>query len=349
MPPELTALLELLSREKRLLIVVHDNPDPDALAAARALAKLAESRGVDHWRICCEGIVGRAENRAMARELSLKPLPATHVNWKHWPNVALVDAQPGTGNNSLPRRIVPEIIIDHHPLMPGARAKFLDVRPEYGSCTTIITEYLTGAGVSIPPELAAGMCYAISTDTQDLARETCPADTEAYVRLYPLADKKILGRILHPRLRPAYYSTLARAILSAFTYGNIIGSHLGEIDHPDSVSLVADLLLQHERMGWCIVTGIQGDFMYVSLRGLPGRAHAGAMLRRVLGRKGRAGGHGTMAGGKLPLAGLDPEQRDKLQKDLVLKLIRILRRRDDVVLRPLIGPKELSEAFYKFI
>ena len=188
------------------------------------------------------------------------------------------------------------------------------------------------------------MCYAISSETQDLVRPGAEADTRAYVQLYPLADKRMLGRILHPRLMHSYFATLARAVLCAFTYGNIIGCHLGEIPHPDSVSLVADLLLRHERMGWCIVTGVwQGD-LYVSLRAMPDRAHAGVVLARILRKIGRAGGHGTMAAGRVPLKSPEPGERERLEKEIVLRLVRALHRRTEVTLRPLVSPEELGAA-----
>lgn len=350
MPQEITALTDLWRGQSRMLIVVHDNPDPDALGSASGLALLAEATGNVRCRVCCEGYIGRAENRTLARELHLKLTPAAGIDWRKWPVIALVDAQPSSGNNSFPSRMTPQIIIDHHPpLKLSRRARYVDIRPEYGSCASILVEYLTAAGVAIPPNLAAAMCYSISSDTQDLVRDANRADTDAYVRLYPIADKRVLGRILHPRLRHDYYSVMARAILSSFTYANIIGAHLGEVQHPDSVSLVADLLLRHERMAWSFVTGVWKGELCVSLRALHGRGHAGTIMHSILAERGRGGGHGTMAGGKIPLNGMTVEHREQLEKELALKLIRHLRRREEVTLRPLIGPMELNEAFFKFV
>ena len=201
MPPDLKELLNILEGVRRLLIVIHDNPDPDALASACALARLVKVKANIGSRVCCDGVIGRAENRALVRELRLKLMDASRVEWDRWPHVALVDAQPGTGNNAFPPRRTPLIIVDHHPAFKQPRGKHVDIRPDYGSCTTILSEYLKAADVTPAGDLAAAMCYAISSDTQDLAREATPADTQAYVSLYPLADKKALGRILHPRDR----------------------------------------------------------------------------------------------------------------------------------------------------
>jgi nanoRNase/pAp phosphatase (c-di-AMP/oligoRNAs hydrolase) len=218
------------------------------------------------------------------------------------------------------------------------------VRTGYGACTTILAEHLFAASVAPPADLAAAMCYAIAAETQDLIRPDAEADTRAYVRLYPFADKRMLGRILHPRLMHSYFATLARAALRAFTYGNIVGCHLGEIPHPDSVGLVADLLLRHERMVWSIVTGAWQGGLYVSLRAMPGRAHAGEVLARLLRKIGRAGGHGTMAAGRVPLKSAEPGERERLEREIVLQLVRVLRRRTEVTLRPLISLDELDGA-----
>ena len=347
MADKLNALLGMLDRRKRMLIVVHDNPDPDALASACALAHLARRRAGLRSRITCEGIVGRAENHALLRELRLDILPVQRVAWADWPLIGMVDTQPGAGNNSLPRRVLPHIVIDHHPARRTVKAPFVDVRPSYGSTATILTEYLFAADCPPPPALATGICYAISTDTLDLARGSSDADTETFVRLYPLADKRALGRIRHPKLHASYYSELARAVLNAFTYANIIGSHLGPIAHPDSVALTADLLMQHERMGWAVATGVCREDLYVSLRTLPGRHHAGALLRRVLGSKGHAGGHGTMAGGRVSVVGMCRRRIEQTQRQVVSRLIHILKRQDGVTLRPLIGSTELHEALHR--
>ena len=338
------ALRRILSGGGRLLIVTHDHPDTDALTSAFALARLAEVLGGVKYRIVCDGIVGRAENRAIKRELHIKLFSPNGINWRRWPRVALVDAQPGTGNNCLPLRRVPDICIDHHPLRRKTRARYLDVRPHIGACATIMTGYLLDAGVPISDAFAAGLCYAISSETQDLARQADAQDAQTYARLYLQADKKMLGRVLHPGLTHSYYATLSHALLAAFTYGNIIGSHLGEIDNPDSVSLVADLLLRHERNTWSIVTGTWKNELYVSLRTINQSVHAGRILGRILGSSGHAGGHGRMAGGRVSLKGVNGAGRIELQDVIVQRLIKIVRRRTDVALKPLIHPDELKRA-----
>ena len=342
MAADFDALRKILASGKRMLIVTHDHPDPDALASAFALARLCESLAQTKSRTVCNGFVGRAENRSLKRELHLKLSSPNRFNWRKWPLIALVDTQPYTGNNCLPRRRRPDIVIDHHPLRRKTRGRYIDVRPNFGACATIMAEYLLAVEAPISPGLAAGLCYAISSETQDLAREATVHDANAYARLFVNADKKMLGRVLHPSLKHRYYSTLSHALLAAFTYGNIIGSHLGVIDHPDSVSLVADLLLRHERNTWSLVTGIWKDELHISLRTLNRSAHAGRVMRRMLSNRGAGGGHDHLAGGQIPLKGLDAAKQREIQEDVVMRLIKIVRRRAEVSLKPLISPEELE-------
>ena len=345
MAVDIDALKEIISGADRMLIVTHDHPDPDALTSAAVLAKLAESFSDVHYRIVCTGYVGRAENRALKRELHINLSAPHRFNWNKWAVIALVDAQPHTGNNCLPKGQSADIVIDHHPLHKKVRAKYVDVRPELGACATMMTEYLDAAGIEPDPDMAAGLCYAIASETQDLNREACSKDSETYARLYLKANKKVLARILHPQLRHSYYYTLTHALLAAFTYGNIIGSHLDEIDHPDSVSLVADLLLRRRRNTWCIVTGVWKNDLYISLRSEGKRGHAGRILRKMLSGLGSAGGHSQMAGGRVSLKGMDSAKRQKLQDEIVQRLIKQIRRRKKVPLKPLISPDELDRVF----
>jgi hypothetical protein len=93
-PHEVGGLLKVLAGARRLLVVIHDNPDPDALASACALQRLAWEKFGIHSRICCEPIAGRAENRALIRELRLNLLPVSRVDWGRWPLIACSTLNP---------------------------------------------------------------------------------------------------------------------------------------------------------------------------------------------------------------------------------------------------------------
>ena len=95
---------------KHALILTHDNPDPDALASAFALANaLSHLTGID-CEVGYAGIIGRAENRAMLHELALAPIRIQGDALERFDALALVDTQPGFGNNSQPDGRLPNAV-----------------------------------------------------------------------------------------------------------------------------------------------------------------------------------------------------------------------------------------------
>jgi len=54
-----------------------------------------------------------------------------------------------------------------------------------------------------------------------------------------------------------------------------------------------------------------------------------------------------MAAGRVPLKSTEPGERERLEKEIVLHLIRALHHRTEVTLRPLMSPEELGDARYR--
>lgn len=320
-----------------LLIATHDSPDPDSLASAAVLGYILGERTGIRWKIGYGGLIGRAENRAMVKHLKIKVSQLNSLKTDRKQAYALVDTQPGSGNNPLSARIKPLIVIDHHPLRQKTKCPFLDVRPDYGASATILTEYLLGAGLAITAQMATALAYAIISETEDLGREASQADIEAYLRLFPKANQKILARIRHPKLPVYYFASLQKAIANAFIYRNIIGSRLGSIEHPDLVPQVADLLIAHERMGWCICTGRYREEIYISIRTINVKAEAGHLLRRIVNQRGTAGGHGMMAGGRISCRGLSEAECEGVENEIIERFLEKLGHRGDIVFKPLLA------------
>ena len=315
---------------KRLIILTHDNPDPDALASAFALLKLVESFDGIPARIGFGGIVGRAENRTMVRELGLPLTPARDIHFDDSDLVALVDTQPGTGNNSLPTDRTAAVVIDHHPLRADtATARYADVRPGFGTTCTIMTEYLGTAGVPLDGALATALYYGIQSETQDLGREATPKDLEATQTLASVVDRELIARIRHPKLSPAYFRSLHRSLERARTRGSAVISHLGTLDYPDLVAELADFYLRRDGTTWSMCLGRFRSDLLISIRTSQPDAAAGELLRRVVGDDGSAGGHGMIAGARVPLGELSAEDARLKGEELVNRFIKELGMEDE--------------------
>ncbi len=324
------ALSEHLQRRSgkgRWLVLTHDNPDPDSIAAAAALSKLL--RRVFHRRVTVAygGIIGRVENQEMVRVLGIRLSHVRHLNWKHYKHFALVDTQPGTGNNQLPENLIPELVFDHHPLRRRTRkAAFADIRPGYGATATILAEYLAASGVEISKSNATALVYAIRTETQDFGREFTESDKATYNSLHLMADTRALARIRSARLPLSYFRNLHEALESLQSVSTLVVSHLGELEQPDIVPEIADLLLRLDGKTWSLATGVYGERVYLSIRTTNSRADAGRLMRRLLGRRGKGGGHGMMAGGWIPISKSPDGDPAALHKQLAQRLAKMLKK-----------------------
>ena len=124
-----------------------------------------------------------------------------------------MDTQPGAGNNALPAGSEVTIVIDHHTWRePAAAAAYVDVRPEAGATSTILTEYLQEAGLEPEPPLATVLFYGIKTDTRGLSRRT--------------GRSHLRGRPRYPDLHPCRPGrTRARGRIGQFLGERLLSVH----------------------------------------------------------------------------------------------------------------------------
>lgn len=315
-------MLTWVSGRGRILIVVHDNPDPDSLASAMALRHLFAVRLNKEAVIAFSGMIGRSENLAMAKLLQIPLTPFPLIDLKMFQVICLLDSQPQTGNNSLPPDARVDIVIDHHPMREASAAcRWVDIRPDYGTTTTMVYEYLKVQGVSLGTKLATALFYAIKSETQDLGREATRPDRDAYLYLFPLANKTLLNSITRPRLPREYFVSLHSALEHATIYGNVLVAELKEVQFPELVAELADLLLRLEGMDTVLAMGYYSREMILSIRTSNEDLNAGDLIRKLVAGMGTAGGHGMMAGGKVDNVQESDEAIEAVEKVLTDRLL----------------------------
>ena len=327
---ELAKYLTRRSSVGRWLVLTHDNPDPDSIAAAAVLSKLLRRGFKRRVTTAYGGMIGRAENQEMVRVLGIKLSHLKHLNWRNYRHFALVDTQPRTGNNQLPDGIVPDLVFDHHPMRRATQdVPFADIRVDYGATATLLAEYLLANEMEITKRDATALVYAIRAETQDFGREYAAIDKAVYDYLHPLADIRALARIQNPRLPLSYYRILHQGLRRLESVGTLVVSHLGTVEQPDIVPEIADLLLRLQGKTWSLCTGVFADRLYLSIRTTNPRADAGRLMRRLLGRRGKGGGHGMIAGGWIPLNGGGASDLENLQNSLAARLAKYLKKNPD--------------------
>ncbi len=309
----------------KIIIIVHDNPDPDCLASAMALRHLFVMTLNKDAVITFSGMIGRSENITMAKELEIPLTPLNIVNLQDFQVVCMLDTQPSTGNNSLPPGVRVDILIDHHPARDSSKeCRWVDIREEYGVTASIIYQYLLVQNVPISTKLATALFYAIKSETQDLGREANKPDRDAYLRLFPITNKKLLFEITHPKLPLEYFLTLNNTLENTKLYGRVLIANAMTISFPEVVAEMCDLLVRLENVDTALCLGHYNDEVILSIRTTRHDLNAGDIIKRLVAGRGTAGGHGMTAGGKVDNVPFDRNAIDEVELFLTGRLLKEL-------------------------
>jgi nanoRNase/pAp phosphatase (c-di-AMP/oligoRNAs hydrolase) len=312
-------LLSLLEGKERILVLTHDNPDPDSIASSLGIERLVQAQLRGKVDLAYGGIVGRAENNAMFQVLRVDAVPLSLLDLDMYEAFVLVDTQPGFGNNSLSSVKAPLAVIDHHPLRRETRkATFHDVRPTYGATATIVSEYLAVSGVEIDSRLATALFYGIKSETQDLGREATAHETAAYMDLFARADKRIVAQIERAPITREYFTMMEQALRGTQVFGHVAVTTLAKVDNPDMIAEFADLISRLDTVDWALCMGRFNKDLFLSVRTVDATADAGDVMKRLISGIGTGGGHETMAGGRI---------RDAATNGRAERLERTVRRR----------------------
>ncbi|MFC7096624.1 DHH family phosphoesterase [Halobaculum marinum] len=292
----------LRSVDGKLAVVAHDNPDPDAIAAAVALVRIANFAGTAAEAVYY-GDISHQENRALVNllDIGMRRLDPAVDPREEFAAFALVDhSRPGV-NDSLPTDIEPVVVVDHHPPREPIDAGFIDLRDGVGATSTLLAEYMDRLGLTPDRQVATALLYGIRIDTKDFTREVSEADFDAAASLFEYADTSVLDRVETPSLSASVLDVLADAIENREQRGTALATCVGEITDRDALAQAADSLLNMEGVNTTLVYGFRDGVVYASGRTRGADLDLGETLRDALDQIGSAGGHADMAGAQIPL------------------------------------------------
>src|SRR3954468_13618892 len=275
----------------RVLIMLHNDPDPDAMASGLALRNILRRTKATAIIGAFQGVT-RPENLRMVNLLDIHIEAITQESLKDFDRIAMVDVQPHYFGGLIDRV---DLVIDHHPEQQGYTAVFKDIRADYGSTCTILTEHLRAVDVNISERTATAMLYAIKSDTLFFNRSTSRVDLEAFSYLYPLADAAMIRKMEGAELTSQRLDYVTRAHEHGVLSDQVFCAFLGSMPREDFIPYVADFFLQLEDVKWTVIGGIVNDSLVVSVRNLGYTKNAGEFVRRFFSDIGSAGGHRAMA------------------------------------------------------
>jgi len=305
---------QILSNRESVVVLMHPNPDPDAMASATAVAALADQLDTD-VTIQYPGQIRHQENRAFRTVLDLSLENIDHVTDLAAEAVILVDHNSPRGFTGA-EGVLPLAVVDHHP-GEGTGELFADVRTDYGSCSSIVTEYFrdigavpvpadqhaseTGAKYVLPSAAATGLIYGILSDTKNLTVGAAAVDFEAASYLYPGVDQNQLDRIANPEVDAEVLEIKARAIAGRRIKGSFAVCDVGPVSNADAIPQAADEIIRLEGVTAVVIAGEKEGTIHLSGRSRDDRVHMGRVLESVTDSisNASAGGHARMGGGQI--------------------------------------------------
>ncbi|SEH37617.1 nanoRNase/pAp phosphatase, hydrolyzes c-di-AMP and oligoRNAs [Halopenitus malekzadehii] len=304
----------LIADADELTVLMHPNPDPDAMAAAVGVVELAAQVDVDAT-IQYPGQIRHQENRAFRTVLDLELDQIDHVTDLASESVVLVDHNEARGFGGTDG-ILPLAVIDHHP-GDGAGEEFTDVRTDYGATASIVAEYFedndatpvppdrhaseTDGSYTLPTSAATGLLYGILADTNHLTVGASEADFAAASYLYPGVDQDRLDRIANPAVDAEVLEVKARAIAGRQVEGSFAVADVGSVNNVDAIPQAADELIQLEGVTAVVIVGERDGTIHLSGRSRDDRVHMGKAIEEALADvpNGDGGGHARMGGGRI--------------------------------------------------
>ena len=105
-------------------------------------------------------------------------------------------------------------------------------------------------------------------------------------------------------------------------------SWVNPLPQPEQAAEVVDFMIRFEKVDYAVCGGVFEDTLVLSVRAAIENARAGEILRQVVGKMGRAGGHDRRAGGAIPLPSTAPSTIEDIQSELRRRFLKALKIED---------------------
>ncbi len=313
-------------RGEKHLVILHDYPDPDAIAAAFAHRLISSTYGID-IDITYTGKISHNQNLALVKLLGIDLIPYDgKLDLSHYQGSIFLDNQ-GTTVNGIVKALetarVPVLfILDHHEPQNNLTAEFSDIQ-KVGSTATIYTDYIEQGLFKLQKEnkshvaVATALMHGIMTDTTGFTRAG-DQDYHAAGYLSQYRDADMLDQIMNQARPKKVMDIISRALENRIVVENhsIAGIGYLRAGDRDAIPQAAEFLMKEENVHTAIVYGIvmdesQEEVLNGSLRTSKLTLDPDEFIKGVFGSNSDGhfyGGGKHMAGGfTIPIAFLSGE------------------------------------------
>ena len=297
---KLDELVEILKEAPdEVFIQPHNVPDPDAIASSLGMYYLLSQRGIKKLAIVYDQEIEKANSLRMLEMFNVPIIQASQASTlgtEDW--AVLIDAQKGNANiTNLPTDEV--AVIDHHEYKGDMGYRFIDVRPEVGSCSAIIADWFYENNIEPPKIVATALLYGIFMDTDNLTRGVSDLDVNMFYRLYSLSDTDMIVELKGNELSLSDLELYANAFKTVETYDELAFLRLADVN--DSLlGAAGDVVVSVAGVNIVIAYAVRENGIKLSVRSINPKIKANDLVRYLVEGCGVGGGHDSMAGGFIP-------------------------------------------------
>ncbi len=289
-------LIECAKNYRKIYIQTHNFPDHDALGAAFGFQNLLFKFGIDS-QIIYGGDITRASLINMVNKFDMRPLEISEVEDSEDEAIIMIDGCRGNKNmkNLLKARLIG--VIDHHDTSHIEGIPHIDIRPDYGSCSTIIFTYFEFLGVEISKDVATALMIGLCVDTAILMRNIVENDVRAYFNLFSKADNVFVQCMVRNYIETKDLVYYKYAIENVIIENEIAFCYLKNGCSQNLLGIMADFFLALEEVTFVMLCACNEGKIAFSLRSENEEWNAANIIQTLLNGRGFGGGHHNMAGG----------------------------------------------------
>lgn len=260
-------------RGDRVLVLLQDFPDPDALSCAWAFQLIAKQFEI-HSDLVYAGTLSHQENIALVKltGLPVQRWPSQRAREKNlsvYQGYVLIDSQ-GDTTQLLPlmkeAKIPPILVIDHHSIQDNLKPEYADIRSHTRATATIFTQYIQSGLLKFDTgnrehvKCATALMHGLRSDTNGLMHAQ-EEDFLAAGFLSRFYDTQLLNAVLQASRSKQVMDVIERALRNRTLENNFSISGIGYLryDYRDAIPQAADFLVTEENVHTAVVYGIVYD------------------------------------------------------------------------------------------
>ncbi len=288
-------LIDLLRDSRRVFIQTHDFPDHDSVASAFGLQHLLRTQGIES-SITYEGELQRESLLALVEALDIQLLH----NGQHriTPDDSIVIVDGCAGNRNVSHLVGLQVgVIDHHISEHPDDVPYVDIRPQFGACSSIVYDYFRELQVEVTGPVATALLAGVAVDTAQLMRGASENDMRTYTALFRRADVGLVTSVIQNSVQARDLTYYRAALDSIVINDRFAFCYLANGCSRNLLGILGDFFIGLREVDVAVVCARDTRRVNFSIRSSRDRWNASEIIQDALRGIGRGGGHRHMAGG----------------------------------------------------